>query len=346
MQSSAIIRLVILTILVSCTLASALNIIPASAQSPCEWTTVSNGGGNLTPEDAACPLTLAVDMQGNIATVRMTKDGVLCATCVAKDASGKHTLQLDEGTKVISADNKLPLILRFQETSARPPTPENTVIVGPVYEVNAYYSSPLTTPSPVTISPPAMLILAYDPHELPQNTTEVFIANYDTEEGWLALASGPGTVAELGIAQGLTGHFSLFAVLAKVTEPEPAPAKFEVSNLTVSPSQAHLNQEITISLNVANTGGKSGDYNLELKVDGTMKSTTRVTVAPGASQTVNFTLTDDTAGKHQVEVAGLSGEFEVIKTKAIEPSRTNWWLIGGITGIILLIIAMSIALKR
>src|SRR4030042_335287 len=181
MQSSAIIKLVILTILVSCTLASAWNIMPASAQSPCEWTTVSNGGGNLTPEDAACPLTLAVDMQGNIATVRMTRDGVLCAACVAKDASDKHTLQLDEGTKVSSADNTVPLILRFQETSESPPTPENTVIVGPAYEINAYYSTPPATPAPVTILPSARLILTYEPDELPDNTSEVSIATYDTE---------------------------------------------------------------------------------------------------------------------------------------------------------------------
>ncbi|MCJ7655399.1 MAG: hypothetical protein MUO97_08920, partial [Dehalococcoidia bacterium] len=143
MQSSAIIRLLILTILISCAMASALNIIPVNAQSPCEWTEYSNnpvfgqwlggakayypkviydasqfsghgdnaavsvnviqcggvGGGSLPLEEyAACPITLALDMQGQVTTVRMTSDGVLCATCVARDASGKHTLQLDEGT--------------------------------------------------------------------------------------------------------------------------------------------------------------------------------------------------------------------------------------------------------
>ncbi|MBC8274404.1 MAG: hypothetical protein H8E40_05470 [Chloroflexi bacterium] len=387
MQSSAIIRLVILTILVSCTMASALSMIPASAQSPCEWTEYGNnpvfgqwppggakayypkviydanqfsghgdnaavsvnviqcggvGGGSLPPAYAACPITLAADMQGQITTVRATKDGVLCTTCVAKDASGKYTLQLDEGTKVTSADNTVPLILRFRETSARPPTPENTIIVGPVYEVNAYSSIPPTTPSPVTISPPARLILTYEPDELPKNTSEVFIANYDTEEGWMALASGPGAVAEVGRAQCLLNHLSLFAVLAKVTEPEPA--KFEVSNLTISPSQAQINQEVTISLNVANTGRKSGDYNLELKVDGTAMSTKQVTVAPGTSQTVNLTVTEDTAGKHQVEVAGLGGEFEIVKTA--KTSQINWWLIGSITGAILLIIIGLIAWRR
>jgi hypothetical protein len=302
------------------------------------------GGGGIPPTYAACPATMAADMQGNITTVRATKDGVLCATCMAEDTSGKYTLQLEEDTQIISADNTVPLILRFQETSERPPTPENTVLVGPVYEINAYSSVPATTPVPVNISPPATVILTYEPNELPENTSEVFIANYDTEEGWLALASVPGVAAEFGKAQGLTSHLSLFAVLATVTE--PAAAKFEVSNLTVSPSQVQLNQRITISLNVANTGSVSGSYSLKLKVDGKMNSTKDVTVAPGTSQTVNLILTEDTAGKHQVEVAGLSGEFEVIEAEVIEPSGTNWWLIISVTAIILLIIVVPIALMR
>src|SRR4030042_378055 len=37
-QRTAIIRLLILTMLVSCTMASAFNAVPVSAQSPCEWT--------------------------------------------------------------------------------------------------------------------------------------------------------------------------------------------------------------------------------------------------------------------------------------------------------------------
>ena len=302
----------------------------------------SGGGGGLPAAYAACPITVAADIRGNITTVRATKDGVLCATCVAKDASGKHTLQFDEGTKVISADNTVPLILRFQETSERPPTPENTVIVGPAYEINAYYSTPPATPAPVTILPSARLILTYKPDELPDNTSEVSIATYDTEEGWLALEPVPGVAAEAGVAHAMLSHFSLFAVLATVTE--PATAKFEMGNLTVSPSQAQPDQEVTISLNVTNTGEKSGDCNLELKVDGKVNSTTQVTIGPGTTQTVLFTVTEDTAGKHQVEVAGLNGEFEVIKSAG--PSQINWWFIGGITGAIIMIATWSIVGRR
>jgi hypothetical protein len=296
-----------------------------------------SGGGGLPASFLACPVTMSADMQGNITTVSMTKDGVLCKACLAKDATEKNTLELDKDTKVMLADNIVPLLLKFTEASVTPPTAENLIIVGPVYEVYAYPSTFGSTPSPITISPAARLILTYNPDKLPQNTTEVFIATYDTGEGWLALSPVPGAVAEVGKAHGIVSHFSLFAVLAKLAE--PAPAKFEVSDLTINPTQAQLNQEIDVSVNVANTGGKSGDYSLELKVDGTIKSTTRVTVATGASQIANFAITGDTAGKHQVEVAGLTGEFEVIK--AAGPSLVNWWLIGIITGVILVLAIWS-----
>lgn len=306
-----------------------------------------NGGGggggsiagdiNLGPTTSAtCPLTLTVNMQGNITTARMTNDGVLCETCLANDAANQYTLEIDKDTKLILAGSEVPRLMTFRDSSTIPQTTENTVIVGQAYDFNAYPSTHETTPSPITISPSARLLLSYDPEDLPDNTTEVFIANYDTNEGWLPLTPVPGAVAEVGKAHGMLGHFSLFAVIAKIQE--PAPAKFEISKLTVSPDQVHINQEITISVDVANTGGKTADYNLEMKVDGKVNSTTQLTIAPGASQVVNFTLTGDSVGKHQVEIAGLVGEFEVIKSATT--SLINWWLIGIITAMVLAIWAI------
>jgi hypothetical protein len=300
------------------------------------------GGGGLPASFYACPVTLAADIQGNIATVRMTKDGVLCKACLAKDAADKDTLELDKDTKVMLASNAIPLLLRLRESLAPPPAPENTAIVGPVYEISAYPTSYATIPSPITISPPATLTLTYDPKKLPNNATEVFIANYDTEQGWLALAPVPGVVAELGKVRGLASHFSPVAVLARLAE--PTPAKFEVSNLTISPSQAQPTQEVTISIKVTNTGGKSGDYGLQLKIDGTIQSSKQVTVAAGSNKVVNFTATGYAAGKHKVEVAGLNGEFET--TKVSQPTNTKWWFIGGVAAIILLIIVVLVAWKR
>jgi type VI protein secretion system component VasK len=70
----------------------------------------------------------------------------------------------------------------------------------------------------------------------------------------------------------------------------------------------------------------------------------QVTLAAGTSQTVNFTITGDAAGKHQVEVAGLKGEFEV--TQAAKPSQINWWLMGGIIAAIILALAIWMLVRR
>jgi hypothetical protein len=213
--------------------------------------------------------------------------------------------------------------------SSSPPAGNAVIIIGPVYELNAYDSLAGLTPYPIDISPSSTLSLAY---ELPPNISEAFIAYYSAATGWTAIEALPGAVAEVGKANGLVSHFTPFAVLAKIAAPEPA--KFQVSNLTVSPTQTQLNQEVAINVNVANTGGSSGDYTVELKVDGTVKESKRVTLAAGASQIVNFTITEEAVGRYQVEIAGLGGEFEIIK--AAKPSQINWWLIGGIIAAIIL----------
>jgi hypothetical protein len=317
------------------------------------WTPLSNspqgttqcggggGGGDiggLPGSLPGCPLSLAADMQGNMTTVSMTNGGVLCEACLAKDISGKNSLELDKDTKLMLSGNTVPAILRVQTASVDLPAAKNTRVVSPVYEFNAYALAQDTTPAPIIITPSARLILNYDPAQLPENTTEVYIANYDPTEGWLALAPVPGAVAEIGKAHGLLSHFSLYAVLAKVEE--PTPAKFEVSDLNINPTQVQLNQEVAISVKVANTGEKSSDYTLELKIDGVAKSSQQITVAAGNSQLVNFTTMGDTAGRHRVEIAGLLGEFEV--TAAAEPHTINWWLIGSILGIIAVLAIWSI----
>jgi hypothetical protein len=317
------------------------------------WTPLSNspqgttqcggggGGGDiggLPGSLPGCPLSLVADIQGNMTTVSMTSDGVLCEACLAKDSSGKNSLELDKDTKLMLAGNTVPALLRVQTSTLALSAEENTVVVSPVYEFNAYASTQDTTAEPVIITPSARLILHYNPTQLPENTTEVYIASYNQTEGWLALAPVPGAVAEIGEAHGLLSHFSLYAVLARVQE--PAPAKFEVRNLTVSPTQIQLNQEVNISVNVANTGGKSANYTTELQIDGVTKSSKQITIAADDSQLVNFTVTGDTVGKHKVEIAGLFGEFEVIA--AAKQHTINWWLLGSILGIIAVLAIWSI----
>jgi hypothetical protein len=310
-----------------------------SVQSP---SPAGGGGGGITSALAACPVSLTADMEGSITIASMSGEGVLCNTCIARDASGKYTLEMDEGTQLLLADNAVPRLLEFHELSTPPPTPENTVLVGPAYEINAYPTSYATIPSQVTISPPAMLTLTYDPKELSENAIEVYIANYDQTKGWQALAPVPGAVAELGKAQGLASHFSPIAVLARLAEPKPA--AFNISGLTIVPARAQLNQEITIRLKVTNTGQQSGDYNVQVKVDGQAIPSKEVTVTDGASQTVNLTIAGYAHGKHKVEIAGLNSEFEIIG--ASSSTDTQWWFFGGVAALILVAIGLLIALRK
>lgn len=303
---------------------------------------VGGGGGGLVAEAIACPLGLVADMEGTTTIASMSGKGTLCETCIARDTSGKYVLQLDKDTQLTLPGNAVPLLLTFRQSSTPPPAPENTVIVGSAYEISAYPTSYATVPLPVTISPPAKLTLTYDPEKLPRNATEVFIANYDATKGWLALTPVPGVVAELGKVQGLASHFSPIAVLARLAE--PIPAKFEVSSFAVSPHQVRDNQEVKINIKVTNTGEISGDYSLQLKVDGILKSSKQVTVPGGTSQVVNFTTTGYTAGKHKVEVADLSGEFEIIGTS--QSTSTNLWFVVGAVVILLLMAVVLFALRR
>ncbi|UCH52019.1 MAG: hypothetical protein JSV54_04590, partial [Chloroflexota bacterium] len=291
------------------------------------------GGGPGLPSAApTCPLILTVNMLGKITKARMTSDGILCEDCFAFDPPKQNSWEAKAGTQLLLENNKPPELIKVTFAGSSPPAGD-TETIGPFYEINAYASMNSLIPSAISISPLFSMSSAYNPNELPENTSEVTLSYYyDPSQGWLAMGPDTGAVAEIGKARGTLDYFVPATLLVKLAG--TASAKFEASNLTISPSQTQINQEVIISVKVTNTGEASGDYNLELKVDGKVKSTKQITLAAGTSQTVNFTITTDAAGKHQIEVAGLEGEFVVVG-----PSGINWWLIAAI--IILLLAILS-----
>jgi arabinogalactan endo-1,4-beta-galactosidase len=89
------------------------------------------------------------------------------------------------------------------------------------------------------------------------------------------------------------------------------PAAFEFSRLTVNPTQVEVNSPITISVNVKNTGGISGIYSVELKMNGVVEESKRVTLDGGTQTDLSFTITKAIAGSYKVDVGTLSGIFTV-----------------------------------
>ena len=305
---------------------------PAAAGVP------SPGGGSVSG-DVPTSQIMTVNMPGKLAVVRVSYSGELLASVAVTDADNKFTVQLDKGTRMVCANNKPPQ--RIELTLAgSPPPPDDAVIVGPIYELNAYAHEYSSTPSPVTISPPARMIAAYDADKLPENTLQIVTAYYDERAGkWVELETAGYVAGGVQVPNTMTSrvsHFTSFAVLAKVAG--ATPARFGASNLTISPAQAQPGQKVIISLGITNSGGTTGDYNLELTVDGTARATKQVTVSPGASRPVTFAVTGDGIGRHRVEMAGLAGEFEI---KEQQNPGVNMWLVGSILGVVLVILSLA-----
>jgi hypothetical protein len=115
------------------------------------------------------------------------------------------------------------------------------------------------------------------------------------------------------------GMIGEFAVVKPVP---PVPAAFHLSNLSISSTKVDPGQTVTITVRVANSGGTDGSYTVTLKIEGVAEHTDEVALAPGASQTVSFTVVRDVPGSYRVEVDNLSGRFIVEKIPG-----PNWGLI-------------------
>jgi len=112
---------------------------------------------------------------------------------------------------------------------------------------------------------------------------------------------------------------------------EPAPAEFEVIDLSVEPSQIAPGESVTVTATVENKGGTEGTEDLQFEIDGetvdgeTVGDTTfeeitegetvteQVTVPPEESSTVSISVTRELVGTFGVSVADLSVNFEVVR---------------------------------
>ncbi len=129
---------------------------------------------------------------------------------------------------------------------------------------------------------------------------------------------------------GLKGSF-------KVKTP-PAPAKFELSDLSVSPKEVGPGEAVTVSVKVSNVGEESGATTVEVKLDGEVVDSKTVTLDGGASTTVTFTVSSDVEGIHTIEVDGLIDTFTV----TVPVKKVSWTLYVGVAIVIVVIVAAVI----
>lgn len=99
-------------------------------------------------------------------------------------------------------------------------------------------------------------------------------------------------------------------------QPAAVPAQFEVSKLTIKPSEMFIGETATVTAVVTNNGGSSGLYNASLKIDTVNSDARSVGLAPGEQKTITFSLKMQTAGKYSIEIGDASAAI-TIKEKLV-----------------------------
>ncbi|MFC1921405.1 Ig-like domain-containing protein [Chloroflexota bacterium] len=281
--------------------------------------------------------------------------GIFTADAIAQSEDKQCNLQIETGVKALDKyGNKFTSIIMLEDDS--PPTPpENNELVGKVYEID---------PSGATFEPAIIMTMGYDTGTLSENVSEetMYIA-YWTGTEWSAFESTVNTETHTVSAE--TTHFTKFALIGKPPEPkEPSkttstsstytkPARFEVSDLSVTPGSIKSGETVTISVTVTNTGDKSGSYTAVLTINATEENSKVVSLGAGKSESVTFTVSRNIEGTYEIEVAGETGSFTVVPTTGAiiipedkildetDVKTTNWRLIGIIAGSCILIIGLG-----
>jgi hypothetical protein len=124
------------------------------------------------------------------------------------------------------------------------------------------------------------------------------------------------------------------------------PANLSVSSVSISPPQVKPGEEVTISINVANTGGETGSYNAILYINGAVEDSQSVSVAPGMTKNVTFTVSKSDAGVYDVLIAGQSGQFEVVSTGWFGGGLGTGGIVAIVVIVIVLIVALVFMLRR
>ena len=124
----------------------------------------------------------------------------------------------------------------------------------------------------------------------------------------------------------------------------PEAARFAASYLLISPEEVLPDQEVQISINIANHGGEEGSHTVTVYINGYAEKWSTVSVSPGSSQNVVFSVSKSVAGVYQVSVEGQEGQFTVVALPAAE--EVGFW--GGPLGtggiIVIVVIAIVLAL--
>jgi plastocyanin len=278
------------------------------------------GGGN----------TLTTNLFGSKGTFTISSIGRVLDTIVVTSPDGKLKITIPVNT---IARDKLghPLSSLTVDVDPDPscPVPEDEHIIGLAYSFK---------PDGATFSPPIEIVFTYDPDELSEGVLEeeLILAFCDEASGeWVQVAGDVNKDNNTITAH--ISHFTTYAIIGKgITivvppaptpvptpvptplPPKPTPAVFSPKSMIVSSAEVNPGETLTISVSVTNTGGEAGTHDVILKVAGVKESSKSISLNPGESTEVSFTISREKPGTYQIECDSLPGSF-VVKEAVVKP---------------------------
>jgi hypothetical protein len=102
--------------------------------------------------------------------------------------------------------------------------------------------------------------------------------------------------------------------------PSSVTASFQVTNLSIDPYEARINQPVNISGDVTNLGDIQSGYSLILKINNLMVETKNLEFAANESKLVTFSVSEAKEGSYNVTVADLVGAFTVTSAPTPMPA--------------------------
>jgi predicted GH43/DUF377 family glycosyl hydrolase len=238
----------------------------------------------------------------------VVEDGLFLAEVTATSDDGQAWVTVPQGTTGLIAQGDPLTFISVTEMEVPPPPPPDHSMVALIYTFG---------PEGATFDEPVGTTLTYSEADLPVGFDEedIVIVVWDEVTGvWTELETVVDTVNNT-VTTYVT-HFSTFTALAAT-----APASFQISRLTVMPDEVEINEDVTISVLVKNTGDLSGSYILELKINNEVTETKKIPLAGHGSVTVSFTISEDVDGIFAININGLTGRFTVIASPVVEPPK-------------------------
>ncbi len=297
-----------------------------------------SGGAGAAYGSGSMSLNLYLDGHGRaIADISLTS------------TDGLVTMGIHWGTLLLDAQGNRLEGIEINILST-PPPPPGYALVGHAYDC---------LPDGATFQPDILLTFRYRSVDVPDGVSEqgLVLAYWDGGD-WINLPTHVNAANNIVTAR--VAHFTPFAILAYTGAPA-----FGTSDLSITPAEVDVGEEVAISLLVANSGDCAGSYEVTLEIDDVAVATEAVTLAAGASERVTFATAKDVAGTYTVSAGGLSGTFVVKEEAPIleaapppaepppeappageETNSLNIWVIVGIIAAVIVVVLFAVTLGR